>query len=190
MAPKLNDQDIISELRKGNNSVFQELYAHFPMIQSMVLKNNGTKEDAKDLFQNALIIFYKKAIDKNFQLTSRISSYLYSVCDKNWKKKITRDKNMFQSDVTELNHLGSDDEPKVEVHKGKALKDYIDDLLDRIGEPCKTILIMHEYQKLSMKIITEKMGYANEHTTRQQKYKCLLKLKKMVPATIAQEYLT
>ena len=49
----------MAELKKGNNRVLAELYKVFPMIKKYVLKNGGDQEDAKDLFQNAVLIFYR-----------------------------------------------------------------------------------------------------------------------------------
>ena len=70
-----------------------------------------------------------------------------------------------------------------------SLKDYIKQKLLALGEPCFSILMMHSYQKLSMATISEKMGYANEHTTRQQKYKCLKRIRKMIPEEDKNNYL-
>lgn len=170
--------------------MFKALYDYYPMVKSLVLKNSGTEEDAKDLFQNALIIFYKKAIDRDFVLTSKISSYIYAVCDNNWKKKLTRDKSRHHSDINDLQERTHAEEMIVDMDNQNipSIKDTVDELLETIGEPCKSILVMHEYQKLNMKQITEALGYANEHTTRQQKYKCIQKLKKLIPTELRQAY--
>ena len=55
---KLRDDKILSQLRKGNKEMFQELYLYFPMVRKMIIARGGSEEDAKDLFQNALIKFY------------------------------------------------------------------------------------------------------------------------------------
>lgn len=160
------------------------------MVKSLVLKNSGTDEDAKDLFQNALIVFYKKALDREFVLTAKISSYLYAVCDNNWKKKLSRDKSRHHSDIDDIQERKHAEEMVIDIdnNESPSIKDAVDDLLETIGDPCKSILIMHEYQKLNMKEITVAMGYANEHTTRQQKYKCIQKLKKIIPEELKQAY--
>lgn len=187
---KLSDQDIVKELKNGNTRVFKNLYDHFPMIASMVIKNNGSKEDAKDLFQNALIIFYKNVLKPDFQLTAKLSSYLYAICDRNWKKILTRDKHRHQSDIDNITPPQvSPKEFELASSQTKSLKDFLQEILENIGEPCKSLLIMHEFQKLNMTEIKEKMGYANEHTARQQKYKCIQKIKKSIPKEVALTYL-
>ncbi len=188
---RLKDQKVIEQLRKGNTAVFKELYNHYPMIRNMVIKNSGTDEDAKDLFQNALIVFYKKAISPDFVLTAKISSYLYAVCDNNWKKKLTRDKSRHHGNLDNINESSHSTEMEIDVdhHPKPSIKETVDQLLEEIGEPCKSILIMHEYKKLSMKEITKALGYANDHTTRQQKYKCIQKLKKLIPNEVKQAFI-
>ena len=48
-----------------------------------------------------------------------------------------------------------------------------------LGEPCKTLLEDFYIQDLSMQTITEKLGYTNADNTKNQKYKCLMRLKKL-----------
>lgn len=184
----MKDQKLIYQLRKGNHKVFEELYEFFPMIENMILKNNGNKEIAKDIFQNTLIVFYKKTLDPKFKLTSGISTYLYAVAQNMWLKQLTKLRlHRLNKESEEL--LPSLDPDIEEEAPTLPLKEYLIKKLNELGEPCLSIIMLHTYQKLSMKLITEKMGYANEHTTRQQKYKCLLRLKKIIPEVDKNSYL-
>ena len=79
------DEKIILELKKGNHKVFKLLYQYYPMISNMIKKNNGSEEDAKDVFQDAIIIFYKKCLEPQFKLTARISTFLYAIAQKKWR---------------------------------------------------------------------------------------------------------
>lgn len=184
----MKDKEIIKELRKGNTKVFREVYNCFPMIRKMVLKNSGDEEDAKDIFQNALIVFYKNVQKPEFELTSKISSYLYAICDKSWKKQLTRDKSRQHASIHDDAHESIEAE-EAKIQPTKSLKEVIVELLEAIGEPCKTLLMLHEYQKISMQEIAEKMGYANAHSARNQKYKCIEKLKKQVNPELRALYL-
>ena len=178
----MTDQTIIQELKKGNSIVFENLYRHFPIIRTHILKNNGSEEDAKDIFQNALIVFYKKAISPQFELTSKISTYLFSVSKNLWLD-VLKSKKTTLNNIPEISSEYQEDEPSLPI------ENYIANKINELGEPCISILVMHSYNNLSMAEITHKLGYANEHTTRQQKYKCLQRLKKLIPYQEIQAYL-
>ncbi len=188
----MTDEKKIEELRRGNHSVFKHFYKHYPMVEHMVLNNSGTKEDAKDIFQNALIVFYKKALEPNFKLKAKISTYLFSVSKRLWMRKLRKEKPHSTVSITNDHDLKLLHESHIKlVSKAPPtpLHEYILKKLDELGEPCKSIIVMHEYQKFKMHVIAEKLGYANEHTTRQQKYKCLLKLRKMIPLEVKESYI-
>ena len=56
----------------------------------MVLKNNGTEEEAQDIYQDALIVFWEKVVKDELTLTAKISTYLYSICYNLWLKELDR----------------------------------------------------------------------------------------------------
>ena len=88
----MKDDQIIEQLKLGNHTVFKHLYNHYGIVENYILKNSGNKEDAKDIFQNALIIFYKKAISSEFELTSKISTYIFAIAQNLWLKKLRDNK--------------------------------------------------------------------------------------------------
>lgn len=185
----MKDEKIIEQLKLGNQAVFKHIYNHYGMVENYILKNSSDKDDAKDIFQNALIIFYKKAITPSFELTSKISTYVFATAQNLWLKKLRDKKNsnipLKENHTTEIT-ANEDFEREFPT---LSLKDYLKQKLLELGEPCLSILTMHTYQKLNMAIITEKMGYANEHTTRQQKYKCLKRIRKMISEEEKNSYL-
>ena len=63
----------------------------FGPIQSFVIKNNGFSDDARDVFQEAMVILFENAQSESFELTCRIRTYLYSICRRLWLKKIERE---------------------------------------------------------------------------------------------------
>lgn len=51
--------------------------------------------------------------------------------------------------------------------------------MNKIGEPCKTLLEAYYIHKKSMLQIAEEFGYTNTDNAKTQKYKCLVRLKKL-----------
>lgn len=184
----MRDQLIIEELRKGNQTIFGVLYEYYSPIESHIIQNKGTKHDAKDIFQNALIIFYKKALLPDFELNAKISTYLFGVSKNLWLNQLRLKKN--KSKITIENEHNTVEQ---QIEMGSCefnLEVFIKDKLEQLGEPCLSLLIMHTYKKLSMDQITEKLGYANNHTAWQQKYKCLQRLKKSIPFDEIKQHLS
>ena len=49
------------------------------MVQSLIINNNGSSDDARDIFQEAVIVLYEKARTGTFELNCQLKTYLYSV---------------------------------------------------------------------------------------------------------------
>ena len=182
----MKDEKIIRELESGNTRVLAELYRHFPKIVKLVTENSGSKEDAKDLFQDALLIFYKNVRDGKFRLQSQIGTYLYGICRNNMlnnlrKNKFTVRRTENTPEPYEIGVFG--EEPAVSVREA------VDNLLGRAGEPCRSLLVSFHFKQMNWEQIAGNLGYANAKTARQQKYKCVLKLKKLIPQHLKESLL-
>ena len=89
----MDDKIIIELLKSGKqDKAFLKLYKNYPKVEKLILSKGGSKEDAKDVFQEALIIFYEKVCNTEFKLTSAIGTYLYSVCRFLWKDELIKRK--------------------------------------------------------------------------------------------------
>ena len=53
-------------------------------------QDGGTRDDAKDIFQDALIIFHRKVRSEEFVLTCAVSTYLFSICRNLWREELRR----------------------------------------------------------------------------------------------------
>jgi DNA-directed RNA polymerase specialized sigma24 family protein len=60
------------------------------MMTKMVMSNSGTEQEAKDIYQEALVVFWQKSTSKKLVLTSKISTYIYSICQNLWRKELDR----------------------------------------------------------------------------------------------------
>ncbi len=83
------DELIIAEIRRKNEVALQELYkVHYPMIVHFICSNNGTEQEAKDIYQDAIIAFYERVLQPDFVLTCKIKTYIYAVCRRLWLKRL------------------------------------------------------------------------------------------------------
>lgn len=177
----ISDQDIILGITNGDNRIISRIYKlYYPAIARMIINNNGSDEEAKDIFQESVMVLYNKVTQKQFELNSKLSTFLYAVSRRLWLKQLTRQSNVANSsdisDFEDILHVEED----IETHQEKEIKfDQMNMALLELGEPCKTLLQDFYINNLSMKDIQDKFGYTNTDNAKTQKYKCLQRLKKI-----------
>lgn len=92
------DQRYITGLVEGDSEVISEIYRLFyHQIEGYVKKNKGTREDAKDLFNESLKIIYLQGRDK-LELRSSFGGYLRTICQRRWINHLKRSQR-FEPDI-------------------------------------------------------------------------------------------
>ncbi len=85
MADNYTDPDIVKGIKARDRKVLAFLYEkYFPMILDFTKKNSGNEDDARDLFQEGLVVVFEKAINENLELSSSFRTYFYAVCRNKW----------------------------------------------------------------------------------------------------------
>lgn len=177
----MSDEKII-ELLKVNKTdrAFSKLYTDFPKVKKMILSKGGTKDDAEDIFQEALIILYNKVNQGDFKLTSKIGTYLYSVSRFLWKDQLIKNNKTVDSDFSNDQLIETNKEELEEIIKKEEKLQVIEQVLKEISQKCQEIFELFYFKKLSMKDIAIKMKYTSERVARTQKYKCVEQAKKKI----------
>ncbi len=175
----LTDNEIILGVLNNSSATLRYLYkAYFPMILQLIINNSGSEHDAKDVYQEGIIILHDKIKRGDFELTSKLKTFLYSVCRRLWLKKLSH-KSRFSENIKDYeNHFAVDSELTQHDEKEQQFL-LMNDALTQLGEPCKTIIEDFYIQGKSMQEICEKFGYTNADNAKTQKYKCLQRLKKL-----------
>jgi RNA polymerase sigma factor (sigma-70 family) len=148
------------------------------VINSLIINNNGTRDDAADIFQEAIIVLYEKVKAGNFELHCQIRTFLYSVSKRLWLKKLQQ-MQRFSNQVDGLEEQVPVEE-ELELHEKKQADFSIMEMaMNKVGEPCKSLLEAYYLQKKNMQEIAADFGYTNADNAKTQKYKCLVRLKKL-----------
>ncbi len=188
---KLTDQQIVDQLKNGETKVFKFLYADFEKITGFVIQNSGKEEDAKDFFHETLIVFYEKITNGEFELKSKLTTYLYSVCKNLWLYHLRSNKPMvYKLDKEDKNENWENnlvDELENTNEKEKILNSIVEKI-DALEEPCHSILLMFYFKKLDYKTIARKLNYKTEKVVKNQKYRCLQKLKESLSEELIEMY--
>ncbi len=173
------DREVVLGILNNSVEALNKLYlAYFPMVLQFILNNSGDEDDAKDVYQESIIVLYNKVRSGNFELSSKLKTYIYSVSRRIWLKKLTQQSRKTNNIADFEDVLAVDD--NVELHEEKDMQfDKMKVALDSLGEPCKTIIQDFYIHNHSMQEICEKFGYTNTDNAKTQKYKCLQRLKKL-----------
>jgi len=174
-----NEQLLLKGLANNESRAVETIYKeNFSVILALVTNNNGTADDARDIFQEAMIALYEKAQSTSFVLTCKIQTYLYSVCRRLWLKKLQQN-GRYLYQVEGMSETIAVEEDLEEHERKNAEFAIMDRALSSLGEPCKSLLEAYYLQKKDMQQIAKEFKYTNADNAKNQKYKCLMRLKKL-----------
>ena len=170
---------LLKGLAENDKQAIETIYReNFAVIQAFIINNNGSADDARDIFQEAMIVLFEKSRSGSFELSIQLKTYIYSVCRRLWLKKLNQ--NQRYSGHIENMEETIPVEEDLESHE-KRNTDFIlmENAMSKIGEPCKSLLDAYYIQKKHMQEIAADFGYTNADNAKTQKYKCLMRLKKL-----------
>ncbi|MEM7037240.1 MAG: sigma-70 family RNA polymerase sigma factor, partial [Bacteroidota bacterium] len=162
------------------SAVLKHLYASFfPRIGNFIKSNSGTEEDARDIFQDAVMVVFEKSRTPSFKLSSSLFTFLYSVCRNLWLKKLRKKD---RQGVTLEQDLVSIDDP-VEMEASELTRHAQYQLYRKkfreLGDQCRQLMQLSLEGK-RMREIVEKMGFSSEQYARKRKFKCKEKLIRLI----------
>lgn len=148
------------------------------MVFNLICSNNGSEQEAKDVYQEAMIAFYERAQQPDFVLTCKIKTYLYAVCKRLWLKRLN-EKKRFLGNFEEADSFIGMEEEMVDLEEREKTFQLMKKAMEGLGEPCRSIIEEFYIRDLTMEQIRDKFGYTNADNAKNQKYKCLQRLKKI-----------
>jgi RNA polymerase sigma factor (sigma-70 family) len=163
-------QALIQERAKTLEAIYAQTY---PMVLHYVKQNGGTADDAKDLVQEGVILFYEKAVAGQLTLTASPSTYLIAVCKNLWRRELEKRSRQpgLPPDLTGTVQEEELTEPEAAAN---SLVYYV----EQLGERCQAILVAFYYLGRRMDQIAEEHQYRNVRSATVQKFKCLERLRK------------
>jgi RNA polymerase sigma factor (sigma-70 family) len=168
----MNEAKIIELIKCGKQEkAFRLLYKFYPKVEKHICINSGSKIEALDIFQDALIILYRKISDGKPENTFSCDGYLISTCKLLWSNEL-RKKKVRIGDETGLNNLLFEDEIQQKIEQENKFKT-IEKVLLKLGEKCRTILEQFYFKSLSMESIARQFGFKTVESAKVQKYKCI-----------------
>lgn len=168
------DNRSITAVEFNRKEFFEGLYLKvFPSVANFVRKQNGTLDDAKDVFHDALIIFYEKKIDECLEVRLTDEAYVFGIVKHLWIKKARANQRVLLTEHESLITLPDDFEPN-----GQSIS--ILSFLRSTGEKCMALLQAFYYEKKPLDVISSAFGFSSVRSATVQKYKCLEKVRDLV----------
>jgi RNA polymerase sigma factor (sigma-70 family) len=173
-------ESIINAIISGKgNEVLSVLYKEtLSKVRNMVLKNNGNQEEANDIFQDSVLIFFKQVRNGSFNPAYDIDGYIYTISKNLWIKRAVKINKNVSLDQVDYKYSQSEGilEEVITNEKANALEE----VMTKIGEECKKLLKLVAYEKLSMKEICIQMNYSSENVAKTYHYRCKKKLTEFI----------
>ncbi|MEO6610677.1 MAG: sigma-70 family RNA polymerase sigma factor [Chitinophagaceae bacterium] len=179
MNPATNERALLEGLAGSDKKAVETIYQeNYNMVQSLIINNNGSADDAKDIFQEAMIVLYEKVRSGTFELNCQIRTFVYSVSRRLWLKRLQQ-QNRYAAPGDSMENVVAVEEDLDQHEQRNTEFEMMDKAINHLGEPCKSLLEAYYLQKQTMQVIAANFGYTNADNAKNQKYKCLMRLKKI-----------
>ncbi len=173
-----SDQETFLELKSNNNHAYEILYKfYYPSVKNFIVKNNGSEADAKDVFQETLLVLLEKVPKDDFNLTSSLKTFIFAISSNLWLKRLRDSNKMVKTEIgTYEKYLSDYEEAEQEIHQDSSNK--IVRVFKMMTHKCMVLLKAIFYDEKNIDTITKEYGYTNKHNAQNQKYKCLEQARK------------
>ncbi len=176
---KIGQAKLLQQIKIGNRKVLNQLYQTYreEFINWTRWKFNCTAEDSIDVFQETMIAFYENVVnDKITEFQSSVKTYLFAIGRNILLKRFRNEKQGKTEELEVLQNVADELQMEDSLNLTERQK-AIAQLLEKLGEPCKTLLQLFYYQKYSVEAIVNTMEYKNASVVKNQKVRCIKRLR-------------
>jgi RNA polymerase sigma factor (sigma-70 family) len=183
-AQKTHHQLQLIEAIKANDQIaLKQFYmSNYFKIETMVLKNSGSVEHAKDLYQDSFIAVWKNLKTNKFEPKNEtaLQGYLYQIAKNKWMDVLRSNTFKKTNTLTDerMSFLKDEAIEEAEEENEDKLKSTMS-AFKNLGQPCKQLLTNFYYEKKSLRDIASEFQL-EEASVRNKKYRCMEKLRSIV----------
>lgn len=169
----------IDLLKANDEQTLKALYAaNYHKIEAYVLNNNGTAEDAKDIYQEAFIAVWRNIqLNKvSFASMDKLQGYLFRVAQYKWLDQLRSGKRQKTISVDNI------DAGSTETNMDNDEQEYLEKVKSyyaAMEEPCKSLLHRFYFLKQKLSEIAAFFSWTDA-TAKNNKYRCLQRLRSMI----------
>jgi RNA polymerase sigma factor (sigma-70 family) len=146
-------------------------------VRALVRRNSGTEDDADDILQEALVTLWERVTTGRFHYSARLGTFIYATAHNMWLRRLARSRREAPGIVTDP---PSDDASPLDLMIEEEEAEIVRSALERLGEPCRRLLLLFYWEEESMESIASEMGMANADTVKSRKYQCKKSLEALI----------
>ncbi|HKL34201.1 MAG TPA: sigma-70 family RNA polymerase sigma factor [Tangfeifania sp.] len=169
-----SDEQILKGILRHDNLILQYIYKqYYYKVNYFIKKNSGSEDDANDVFQEAIIVIYRKIKENDLVFeASSFQGYLFSVCRFLWLKQLEKQR-IEKEKINDTMPYQEDlyDENLVELVDKNEKYGLYQKHFKTLSTDCQKLLQLF-FEKVPLKEIARIMGYKNEKYAKKRKYKC------------------
>lgn len=178
--------EIISKIRSGGQTELGLVYAEYreEFLRWITKEYHCSDDDSKDIYQLTILIFYDNIKQGKLErLVSSVKTYLFGIGKNIAKEYIRKEKRYTPIDLEKSlkQHLVDEQTQAID----EQAFDVAGVALAKLGDPCRRLIEMFYYEKKSMTEISEALQYKNPETAKNQKCKCMARLRELFAAELS-----
>ena len=176
----MNQDEIIKKIKSGGQTELGLVYEEYreEFLRWLVKEYNCSLDDSKDIYQLTILIFHDNIrLGKLEHLVSSVKTYLFGIGKNIVKENLRKEKRYIPLSKEKWLKENLIDEPTNKIDD--ALFDRAKNALSKLGQPCQRLIELFYYEKKSIPEITLAMNYKNPETAKNQKCKCMARLRKL-----------
>lgn len=177
---RIKDKEVIAAIKEGrDDKVLNEIYQNIlPKVTSFIRNNNGSEDEAFDVFQDAVMAFYKMVVTGKFDEKYEISGFIYTVSRNLWVNRVKKLNKQISVNTEGSKEL--EDVNFLESVYDEEKRSLVRILFNQLELKCKEILTYTIYQSMTMEDVCGRMGFASENAAKTSNYRCKKKLMELV----------
>lgn len=168
----MSDPELLTALRSGKaEAAFIQLYRQLPDVTTWIRSHGGSRTEARDIFQDALVILHEKVSEPAFTASGPVAGFLFGICRNLWLSEL-RAKGRSEKHIAAIAVEQNDEEP-VMASVNEPLMQLAERAFAALGEKCRELLSRFYIGNESLTTIAQAFGYTGEGAAKTRKYKCL-----------------
>lgn len=176
----MNQEETIERIRSGGQKELGMIYAEYreEFLGWISREYQCSSDDSKDIYQMTILIFHDNIKKGKLEhLVSSVKTYLFGIGKNIARETLRREKRHVP--ISQERYLKETliDEPSSSLDDDSLT--IAKSALEKLGQPCQRLIELFYYEKKSMTDITDALGYKNPETAKNQKCKCMARLRKL-----------
>ena len=176
-----SDAKILDQIRKKDDEeALVTLYrANRRTVTSYVINNSGSSDDAEDVLQEALVVLWERVKSGKFQYEAKLSTFIMATARNIWMRRLARRRREVPG-VERIDETTSNDPSVLDEMIDNERTQLVRSALEKLGDPCKKLLLLFYWEELSLVEIASQMHFANADTVKSKKYQCKKALEQLL----------